>query len=210
METQKNIFYNVLLAVSQVLFPLITFPYLARVLGPTQIGLLNFAESISRYFILLAALGIPIYGVREIAKHRDNILQRTIIFFEIAFINFITTIILSIVFIIILFCVPKFHNELPLFSWAILYFILQMFYFEWFFTGMNEFKYIAIRSFFIRFLFILFVFIFIKSKYDYLRYMQMQVLLSFIIALINFKYLHSLLDFKAINFKYLNLYLKIL
>ena len=205
METQKNIFYNVLLAVSQVLFPLITFPYLARVLGPTQIGLLNFAESISRYFILLAALGIPIYGVREIAKHRDNILQRTIIFFEIAFINFITTIILSIVFIIILFCVPKFHNELPLFSWAILYFIFQMFYFEWFFTGMNEFKYIAIRSFFIRFLFILFVFIFIKSKYDYLRYMQMQVLLSFIIALINFKYLNSLLDFKAINFKYLNI-----
>ena len=52
METQKNVFYNVMLAVSQVLFPLITFPYLARILGPDQIGLLNFAESISRYFIL--------------------------------------------------------------------------------------------------------------------------------------------------------------
>ena len=45
MQTQKNIFYNVILAISQVLFPLITFPYLARVLGPENIGKLNFAET---------------------------------------------------------------------------------------------------------------------------------------------------------------------
>jgi len=48
MQTQKNIFYNVLLAISQVLFPLITFPYLARVLGPENIGLYNFSESYAR------------------------------------------------------------------------------------------------------------------------------------------------------------------
>ena len=87
METKKNVFYNVMLAVSQVLFPLITFPYLARILGPDQIGLLNFAESISRYFILVAALGIPIYGVREIAKQQENKLNRSQVFVEIAIIN---------------------------------------------------------------------------------------------------------------------------
>jgi O-antigen/teichoic acid export membrane protein len=205
METQKNVFYNVLLALSQVLFPLITFPYLARTLGPNQIGLLNFAESISRYFILVAALGIPIYGVREIAKRQENKLQRTMVFLEIASINLITTILLTIAFICIVFCVPKMHSELPLFGWAIVYFILQMFYFEWFFTGMNQFKFIALRSFVIRFLFILFVFLLIKSKSDYLKYMQMQVSLSMIIALINFKYLYSLLDLKKINIVQLNL-----
>ena len=68
METQKNVFYNVLLAISQVLFPMLTFPYLARVLGPEHVGVLNFAESYARYFVLVAAFGIPIYGVREIAK----------------------------------------------------------------------------------------------------------------------------------------------
>ena len=49
METQKNVFYNVLLAISQVLFPMLTFPYLARVLGPEHVGVLNFAESYARY-----------------------------------------------------------------------------------------------------------------------------------------------------------------
>lgn len=205
METQKNVFYNVLLAVSQVLFPLITFPYLARTLGPDQIGLLNFAESISRYFILVAALGIPIYGVREIAKRQENKLQRTMVFLEIASINLITTILLTIAFICIVFWLPTLHKELPLFGWAIVYFILQMFYFEWFFTGMNQFKFIALRSFVIRFLFILFVFLLIKSKSDYLKYMQMQASLSMIIALINFKYLYSLLDLKKINIGQLNL-----
>ena len=72
METQKNVFYNVLLAVSQVLFPMLTFPYLARVLGPSHVGLLNFAESFARYFVLVAAVGIPIYGVREVAKLQNN------------------------------------------------------------------------------------------------------------------------------------------
>lgn len=205
METQKNVFFNVMLAVSQVLFPLITFPYLARTLGPDQIGLLNFAESISRYFILLAALGIPIYGVREIAKRQADKLQRSIVFLEIASINLITTIILTLVFVGIVFWVPTLHKELPLFAWAIVYFILQMFYFEWFFTGMNQFKFIALRSFAIRFLFILFVFILIKSKSDYLKYMQMQAFLSMIIAIINFKYLYSLLDLKQINIGQLNL-----
>ena len=87
METQKNVFYNVMLAISQVLFPLITFPYLVRVLGPSEVGLLNFAESIARYFMLLAALGIPVYGIREIAKHQKDILKRSQVFTEIFLIN---------------------------------------------------------------------------------------------------------------------------
>lgn len=205
MQTQKNIFYNVLLAVSQLLFPLITFPYLARTLGPDQIGLLNFAESIARYFILLAALGIPIYGVREIAKQQEDTAKRTLVFFEIAIINLITTVVLSVFFVCIIFWVPTLHKELPLFGWAIAYFILQMFYFEWFFTGMNQFKFIALRSFVIRFLFILFVLFFIRLKSDYIKYMQMQVALSAIIAMINFKYLYSLLDIKQVTFTKLNL-----
>jgi len=205
METQKNVFYNVILSVSQVLFPLITFPYLARILGPDQIGLLNFAESISRYFILVAALGIPIYGVREIAKQQENKLNRTFVFVEIAAINLITTIILTLVFIVIILWVPVLHKELPLFGWSIAYFILQMFYFEWFFTGMNQFKFIALRSFLIRLLFIIFVFVLIRAKSDYLKYMQMQVFLSLLIAIINFKYLFSLLDLKKMSLSNLNL-----
>ena len=89
METQKNIFYNVLLAISQVLLPILTFPYLARVLGPEHLGVLNFAESYARYFVLVAAFGIPIYGVREVAKLQNDKEKLRKLFLEIFAINLI-------------------------------------------------------------------------------------------------------------------------
>ena len=121
METQKNVFYNVMLAISQVLFPLITFPYLVRVLGPSEVGLLNFAESIARYFMLLAALGIPVYGIREIAKHQKDILKRSQVFTEIFLINAVSTLLLSIVYLLLIIYVPKLNEEKPLFIWSVLF-----------------------------------------------------------------------------------------
>jgi O-antigen/teichoic acid export membrane protein len=125
MQTSKNIFYNVLLAISQVLFPLITFPYLARTLGPAHIGVINFAESFAKYFILLAALGIPIYGVREIAKHAKDksILSKT--FSEIFLINLLGTFLLSIVFLGLIYFVPQLQIEKELFYWRIYDFMLK-------------------------------------------------------------------------------------
>ena len=69
---KKNFAYNILLAVSQVFFPLVTFPYVTRVLGPESLGIVSFVDSFAGYFILIAALGIPVYGVREIAKHKQK------------------------------------------------------------------------------------------------------------------------------------------
>ena len=77
--------------------------------------------------------------------------------------------------------------------------------FEWFFIGVKEFKYIALRSFFIRFLFILFVFLLIKEKSDYIYYMVMQVILSLVISIINFRQLNKLLTFKQIKFEEIDL-----
>ena len=107
METRKNIFYNIILALSQVLFPLITFPYLARTLGPEHIGVINFAESFSRYFIAVAAFGIPIYGVREIAKVQNNLALRSQLLCEIFLINFIASILLSFFYIWMIFSLDK-------------------------------------------------------------------------------------------------------
>lgn len=201
MQTSKNIFYNVLLAISQVLFPLITFPYLARTLGPEHIGVINFAESFAKYFILLAALGIPIYGVREIAKQSKNtsILSKT--FSEIFLINLLGTFLLAIVFLGLICFVPQLQMEKELFYWALGYFVLQVFQLEWFFTGMNQFKFIAVRSFIIRFLFIAAVFIFIRTKEDYVNYFIMQLGLTIVLALLNGKKLFELLALRTIAFK---------
>lgn len=201
MNTSKNIFYNVLLAISQVLFPLITFPYLARTLGPEHIGIINFAESFAKYFTLLAALGIPIYGVRKVAKYAQDKLFLSKTFLEIFLINVIGTFLLAFIFAGLIYFVPLLQAEKELFYWALGYFVLQVFQLEWFFTGMNQFKFIAIRSFIIRFFFIAAVFILIRTKVDYVYYFIMQFGLTVFLAVLNGKKLFELLDFKKIAFK---------
>lgn len=206
METQKNIFYNVLLAVSQVLFPLITFPYLARVLGPTHLGLFNFADSYSRYFALVAALGISVYGVREIAKCQKDPIQLNKTFTELFLINFFATLLLSFVFIFTINTVDKLRVEKTLFYWSLLFYFLQLFELKWFFTGINQFKFITIRYFIIRLFFIIAVFIFIKQSGDYIKYMQLQVVLSLLLAIINGHYLLKFISIKNLNFRELHIF----
>lgn len=200
MSVKNSVFYNVILAISQVFFPLITFPYLARTLGPEHIGALNFAESIAKYFVMLAALGIPIYGIREIAKVQQDELKRTFVFTEIFLINLICTLGLSVFFLLLVLFIPHLYRDATLFYWTIAYFIFQVFYLEWFFNGMNQFRFIAIRQFVIRFFFIVFVFIAIKSKYDYINYMILQFGLNVLLAFINLNYIRKLIQFKKIRF----------
>ena len=205
MSVKNSVFYNVLLAISQVFFPLITFPYLARTLGPEHVGVLNFAESIAKYFVMLAALGIPIYGIREIAKVQNELKARTKIFAEIFTINLICTLGLSFLFLAAVFFIPQLNNEKVLFYWTIAYFFFQVFYLEWFFNGMNQFKFIAIRQFVIRFFFIIFVFILIKSQFDYVNYMRMQFGLSVLLAIINFNNLSKHISLNKETFTNLDL-----
>lgn len=205
MQTQKNIFYNVLLAVSQVLFPLLTFPYLARVLGPENIGLYNFSESYARYFALVAALGISVYGVREIAKKQEQPKALSNTFVELFLINFVATCFLSVLYIFTIVYTNKLSSNATLFYWSFLFFFFQVFVLEWFFTGINQFKYIAIRFFFIRLVFIAAIFIFIKEANDYVKYMQLQVALTFFLGIINFVYLFKFIDLKNIRLNELNL-----
>ena len=205
MSVKNSVFYNVLLAISQVFFPLITFPYLARTLGPEHVGVLNFAESIAKYFVMLAALGIPIYGIREIAKVQNELKERTKIFAEIFTINLICTLGLSFIFLAAVIFIPQLNKEKILFYWTIAYFIFQVFYLEWFFNGMNQFKFIAIRQFIIRFFFIIFVFILIKSQFDYVNYMRMQFGLSVLLAIINFNNLSKHISLNKASFSNLDL-----
>jgi O-antigen/teichoic acid export membrane protein len=184
---------------------LITFPYLARTLGPEHVGVLNFAESIAKYFVMLAALGIPIYVIREIAKVQNELKARTKIFAEIFTINLICTLGLSFLFLAAVFFIPQLNKEKVLFYWTIAYFLFQVFYLEWFFNGMNQFKFIAIRQFVIRFFFIIFVFLLIKSQLDYVNYMRMQFGLSVLIAIINFNNLSKHISLNKEAFSNLDL-----
>ena len=94
---KKNYIYNVLYQALLVIIPLITIPYLSRILGPSGIGTISFSESIVSYFVLFANLGINIYGQREISYTQDDKKRRSITFYNV----FITKLIVSLTVLII-------------------------------------------------------------------------------------------------------------
>lgn len=89
---------NVVLSMSAFIFPLITFPYVSRVLMPTGTGLVSFANSIIAYFALFAQLGIPTYGIRACAKVRDDKEKLSKVVQELLIINSIISVLVYIVF----------------------------------------------------------------------------------------------------------------
>ena len=104
---KRNFLYNIALNISKVIFPLITAPYVSRVLEPEGVGLFNFSNTYAGYFALFAALGIPYYGIREVAKVRNDIERQTVLLSEIMSISFLTTFICTILMFSSLFFIPK-------------------------------------------------------------------------------------------------------
>ena len=97
---KKNFLYNATLNVVNVLFPIITIPYVSRILGVEQIGVFSFVVTIVSYFSLFAALGMPLYGTREIAKVMGDNLKLNKLFNELFSINVISSIFFTVVFCI--------------------------------------------------------------------------------------------------------------
>lgn len=196
MKTANNFFFNLIQSLSSVLFPLVTFPYASRILGPEGIGLTNFAENFCRYFMLFAALGIPIYGVREIAKVSDSFQLRSKIFSEIIVIHFSASCINVLVYLLIIFSFDKFQNHLGIYLLGAFYIFINTFSVEWFFNGLSEFKFIALRSVLIRFLFVIGLFVLVRDTSDVFWYFSLNVIVLFINNLISLYYCKGKIQFK--------------
>lgn len=105
-----NMAMNFLLTISNTLFPMITYSYVARVLSPTGTGKVAFVESILAYFLFIASLGIPAYGRREAAKVRDNKEQLSHLIQELFILNLGSTIIAYVLSWIIVLSIPRFRG----------------------------------------------------------------------------------------------------
>jgi O-antigen/teichoic acid export membrane protein len=160
---KKNLFYNILLTISQFLFPLISFPYASRILGPDGVGDVTFIDSFTQYFILFSALGIPVYGIREIAKIGNAIELRRTFFSEIISIHVLSTILFSVVYISFAFTIPSLRNHLPMVFIGILMMFSNIFTFEWYFQGIEKFKFITIRTLLTRSISLILMFFILKK-----------------------------------------------
>ena len=165
-----NFVYNVLLNVSTVIFPLITAPYVARVLEPDGVGLFNFAGTYAGYFALVALLGIPTYGVREVSKLREDKRGLAKLVSEMMSIAFITTIVVSTIYLLSLGIVGQLKENFILFLLAGFAVYLAPFKINWYYQGLEEFGFITLRSLIIRVLSIICLFLFVREKNDLIIY----------------------------------------
>ena len=159
-----NYIYNMIYQVTLIILPIITTPYLARVLGSDGNGTFGYTVSIVTYFILFGSLGISLYGQREIAYNQKNIKKRSTVLFELFIIRLVTMLISSIVFYF-LFC---HSNQYSMYYKILLLELLaNTIDISWFYQGMEDFKKIVIRNLFIRLISVLSIFIFIKTNKIY-------------------------------------------
>ncbi|MDM8332200.1 flippase [Limosilactobacillus pontis] len=170
-----NAFLNSLRGILNLIFPLITFPYISRVLSVSGIGKYNFSNSIVSYFVLIAGLGINTYAVREGAKYRDNKSKLISFANEIFTINTCSALIAYVLLFICLCVFVKLHS----YVYCILIYSLQIFFsvigVEWFFTIYEDFTYITIRSMIFQVISIIMLFIFVRHSNDYLNYAAVTV-----------------------------------
>ena len=167
---KKNFIYNSILTSSNMVFPLLTAPYLSYTLGAENIGKVNFATSLVNWFILISAFGIPRYGVREIARNRDDKKELTNTFWNLILIQVILSIIAIGVYLLIILNLPRFENELNIYLMMVMMLILNIFSIDWFYQGIEEYSYITIRNIVFKILSIILIFVMVKNDSDYIIY----------------------------------------
>lgn len=199
----ENVIYNVALTLSTFLINLVLFPYVSRVLGVDYVGKIGFVNNVIAYFSLFSLWGIRSLGIREIAACGDDIKKRTEVFSSLLCFLIIATVIIMSIYIVAVFTVPRFKTDHSLLLIGSITLFFTSFLIEWFYQGMENFKYITIRNVAIRIIYAILVFLFIKSPDNYLLYFALTVAVVFVNAAINLIYSHNFVRFskKAINIK---------
>jgi O-antigen/teichoic acid export membrane protein len=169
-SVKVNYILNLINTGTQMLFPLITFPYVCRVIEADGIGQINFFQSIISYISLFTCLGIPMYAIREIARDRSDVVQMNRTAMEILLLHSMLTLVGYAIVAILCLTIPQIQVNIPLFLILSLTIFFTAIGCEWFYQGIEDFKYITIRGLIIKTVSVVLLFIFVKSKTDLLYY----------------------------------------
>lgn len=169
-SVKVNYILNLINTGTQMLFPLITFPYVCRVIEADGVGQVNFFQSIISYISLFTCLGIPMYAIREIARDRNDVVKMNRTATEILLLHSMLTLVGYIIVAILCLTVPQIQVNIPLFLILSLTIFFTAIGCEWFYQGIEDFKYITIRGLIIKTISVILLFIFVKSKADLIYY----------------------------------------
>lgn len=199
----KNMIMSTILTLSNFIFPLITYSYVARIISPSGIGKVAFVNSVLSYFIYIASLGIPSYGLRECAKLRNDKEKLSKTFQELLIINLVSTMFAYILLFIVIISVNKLYNYKILFLIMSSQIFLNSIGVEWLYQALEEYSYITIRSVLFKVIGVLLTFILIKSPDDILLYGFLTIFAASANYICNFINIHKYITFK--KFKNYNL-----
>lgn len=175
-----NLILNVLYEVLLIVAPLITTPYVSRVLRPEGIGVFSYTSSLVTYFTMVAVIGTANYGKREIARLRDDKTAYSRAFWEIELVKIITTVLCTVVWITFAFLYEKYSIYLLILSFTV---IAQLFDISWFFGGLEKFKYSVVINSLVKIVTVVCIFVFVKSQNDlwlYILICSLGTLLGFV------------------------------
>lgn len=185
---KRNFLYRSILGISSYLVIFFTYPYVSRVFGVEVVGLINFVDNTVCYFIMFASLGINILGVREIASVKDDNQARSKVFSNLLGVNLLFTMITIVVYFLIICSIPRLRQYSELFYIGSAKILFTTFLIEWFYTGIENFKYITLRSLIIKLCYIVAIFVFIQERTDYVLYWIFTVSLVVLNAVVNCVY----------------------
>ena len=198
----KKYLLNLINVLSNIFFPMAGFAYASRILGPEGIGKAQFVLTFAQYFILIAALGIPTYGVIEVARAVGDKNRLSRLFSELLLINLLTTALLLVVYLITISVFGWFHEDFTLFLIGGGLILIGFTSIDWFYTGSEQFKFLAFRSVVIKTISLIALIVFVKTPDDLLIYLIINALT---ILSTNIWYLLNLNGSITIRFRYLDL-----
>ena len=199
-----NFIMNAILTMSSFLFPLITFPYVSRILLPIGTGKVSFANSVVTYFVMISQLGIPTYGIRAcaIVRNDEEKLKKTV--YELFLINVVMSILAYIVFFVALIYVPRLRADRTLFLITGTLIFFNTIGVEWLYKALEQYTYITVRSIIFKFIALIAMFVLVHDVDDYGSYGGISIFAASASNAFNFIRLRKIIGKKKVsqlNFK---------
>lgn len=200
----KNAVFNLVYSVVNVIFPLISSIYISRILSPSGVGLISYVTNFTSYFVMLAPLGITVYGVKMVARCDDE-KELNKLFSELFFINLLSTVFFSIFYLITILCIEHYRINLSLYIISGFTLFLNIFNVDWLFKGLENYKYITIRNLVVKVVSLVLMISFVKGGNDVIIYLIISTIITSLNHILNYihahKYIHILFDFSFSSFK---------
>lgn len=191
-----NAAMNALLTISSLIFPLITFPYISRILLPAGIGKVSFAGSLISYFSMFAQLGIPTYGIRLCAQVRDDREKLTRAVHELIFLNLIMCAVSYLALALALLTIPQLREDQTLYVVTSMTILLSAIGLEWLYRALEQYAYITIHSILCKIFAVAAMFLLVHRQEDYVLYGGISVIAASASSFFNLFHVGKLIDLK--------------